>query len=330
MTPLPPTGMERALAWMPAASQPLALRFGGATAIMLVLVAAQVILERATGLPGLSLLLTGVFVTAVSYDHGTGFYAGVLAIIAGYFSLSHFTATPTASGMIAFALLCFGVAVFGEALRKALERSLLSARTSAVLLEELQHRTQNTLGIIDALLTLQAQASKNEEVRRALLEAATRVRIQSEAHRHLTMQEVGRVDAQEYLAQICKLLETTLAGVRPISIECSAEQTMIDSQKALALGLIANELITNAVKYAFKPGESGSVWVRLDRDENGLLRLRISDDGSGCPDDGLPGLGTRLITRLVKEHNGSYSRINRDKGCEVVVTLAPAAPGAFR
>ena len=125
MTPLTPTGMERALAWLPAAGQPLALRFGGATAIMLVLVAGQVILERATGLPGLSLLLTGVFVTAVSYDHGTGFYAGVLAIIAGYFSLSHFAAAPTASGMIAFALLCFGVAVFGEALRKALERSIL-------------------------------------------------------------------------------------------------------------------------------------------------------------------------------------------------------------
>jgi two-component system, sensor histidine kinase PdtaS len=210
-------------------------------------------------LPGLSLLLTGVFVTAICYDHGTGFYAGALAIVAAYFSVSHLAFAPTPSGMMVFALLCFGVAVFGEALRKALQRSMLSARTSEMLLEELQHRTKNTLGIIDALLTLQAQASKSAEVRQALLEAAVRVRIQAEAHRHLTMREVGRVDAQEYLSQICKLLKTTLTGVRPIRIECRAEQTMIDPQKALALGLIANELITNAVKYAFKAGEVGTV-----------------------------------------------------------------------
>jgi two-component sensor histidine kinase len=318
--------MERVLAWLPAPGQPLAVRFAGATVVMLVIVLGQIILERATGLPGLSLLLTGVFITAVSYDHGTGFYAGVIAIVAGYFSVAHLPFAPTAAGMAVFALLCFGVAIFGEALRKALQRSTLAGRTSEMLLEELQHRTKNTLGIIDALLTLQAQASKSEEVRQALFEAATRVRIQAEAHRHLTMREAGRVDAQEYLSQICKLLETTLSGVRPIVIECHAERTTIDAQKALALGLIANELITNAVKYAFRPGESGAVSVFLDRDESGLLRLRVSDDGGGCPEDAVPGLGTRLISRLVKEHKGSYTRVNREKGCEFVVTLAPAAP----
>ena len=325
MKSVPDTGMERVLVWLPAPGRPLALRFAGATVIMLIVVVGQVILERATAIPGLSLLLTGVFITAISYDHGTGFYAGAIALVAAYFSVAHLAFAPTMSGMVVFALLCFGVAIFGEALRKALQRSMLSARTSEMLLEELQHRTQNTLGIIDALLTLQAQASRNEEVRHALLEAATRVRIQAEAHRHLAMKEVGRVDAQDYLHQICKLLETTLSGVRSITIKCRAEPTMIDSQKALAIGLIANELITNAVKYAFRSGESGTVSVLLDRDENGLLRLRISDDGSGCPDDAVPGLGTRLIARLVKEHKGSYSRVNRDKGCEVVVTLAPAA-----
>jgi len=301
------------------------LRFGGATIIMFIVVVGQIILERASGLPGLSLLLAGVFITAISYDHGTGFYAGAIAIIAAYFSISQLASAPTPLGMIVFSLLCFGVAVFGEALRKALHRSMLAARTSDILLEELQHRTKNTLSIIDALLTLQAQATKSAEVRHALLEAATRVRIQAEAHRHLSMKEVGRVDAREYLHEICQLLEKMLSGVHPIRIECQAEQTTIDAQKALALGLIANELITNAVKYAFKSGENGTVSVMLDRDDHGLLRLRISDDGSGCPDDAMPGLGTRLISRLIEEHKGSYKRTNRAKGCEVVVTLAPAA-----
>lgn len=325
MHTVPPKGMERVLEWLPASGQPTPLRFAGATVIMLVVVTAQTVLERTTGLPGLALLLTGVFITAISYDHGTGFYAGAIGVVAAYFSISHVAFTPTPAGMVTFALLCFGVAIFGEALRKALARSILSARTSEILLEELQHRTKNTLAIIDALLTLQAQASKNEEAKRALLEAATRVRIQAEAHRHLTMKESGRVDAQEFLQHICNLMGTMFSGVHPVHIECRAEQTMIDAQKALALGLIANELITNAVKYAFKSGETGTVSVLLDRDEQGRLRLSVSDNGSGCPDDALPGLGTRLISRLVKEHRGSYSRLNKERGCEVIITLAPAA-----
>jgi hypothetical protein len=97
-------------------------------------------------------LLAGVFIAAISYDHGTGFYAGAIAIIAAYFSVSHLAFAPTPLGMIVFSLLCFGVAVFGEALRNALHRSTLAARTSEILLEELQHRTKNTLAIIDALL----------------------------------------------------------------------------------------------------------------------------------------------------------------------------------
>lgn len=313
------------LDWLPPPGQPLAVRFAGASVIMLVVLTGQLILERTTGLPGLSLLLAGVFITAVSYDHGTGVYAGAIAIIAGYFSVAHLPFAPTAAGMVIFAVLCFGMAIFGEELRKALQISKFSARTNEVLLQEVQHRTKNTLAIIDALLTLQAQANSSGEVREALLQAAVRVRIQAEAHQHLTMTEVGRVDAQEYLAGICELLERTLAGVRPIAIECDAEQTMIDPQKALALGLIANELITNAVKYAFKPGQAGMVMVLLDRNENGLLRLRVSDNGSGCPEDSTPGFGTRLISRLVKEHKGSYERVNRERGCEFVVTLAPAA-----
>jgi hypothetical protein len=150
-----PLGMERLLDWLPAPGRPTPLRFAGATIIMFIVVIAQITLERATGLPGLSLLLAGVFVTAISYDHGTGFYAGAIAIIASYFSIAHLAPAPAPLGMIVFSLLCFGVAVFGEALRNALHRSTLAARTSEMLLEELQHRTKNTLGIIDALLTLQ-------------------------------------------------------------------------------------------------------------------------------------------------------------------------------
>jgi two-component sensor histidine kinase len=106
-------------------------------------------------------------------------------------------------------------------------------------------------------------------------------------------------------------------------VDCHAEQILIDPQKALALGIIANELITNAVKHAFKDGAGCTIDVSLDRDTSGLLRLKVRDNGSGCPDAAKPGSGTKLINDLVRAHKGSYTRLNVSGGCEVTVTLAP-------
>jgi two-component sensor histidine kinase len=131
-----------------------------------------------------------------------------------------------------------------------------------------------------------------------------------------------KIDAHEYLTEVCRLLEQSFEGARPLKIKCDAQHTLIDPQKALALGLIANEVITNSVKYAYKEDAEGTIAVRLDRDEAGVLRLSVADDGAGCPDTAPSGTGTQLISALVKEHQGAYKRSNREKGCEVVVTLA--------
>jgi two-component sensor histidine kinase len=86
-----------------------------------------------------------------------------------------------------------------------------------------------------------------------------------------------------------------VSGVRRIEIECLANPTPINADKALALGLIANELVTNSLKYSFSEEKQGTVSVVLDRDEKGLLRLAVRDDGSGCPEDASPGLGTSIV-----------------------------------
>jgi two-component sensor histidine kinase len=222
-----------------------------------------------------------------------------------------------------FGFACFGVAVLGEALRNALERAVRAERTSHILLRELQHRTQNTLAIIVAFLELQGRGSESEEVKQALSQAASRVRVQAKVYDHLNMRASDRVDAQGYLLEICRLSQETFSGIRPIKVDCHAEQILIDPQKALALGIIANELITNAVKHAFKDGAGCTIDVSLDRDTSGLLRLKVRDNGSGCPDAAKPGSGTKLINDLVRSHKGSYTRQNVSGGCEVTVTLAP-------
>ncbi len=317
-------GLEGMVDWLPPSGQPLAIRLLSATCIMGVAFVLVWGFDRFLGLPGLSILLFAVFACAVLFDHGTGYYASALAIIAAFFNLQALKyRVPTLLGEIIFALVCAAAALFGEALRGALERAVAAERTARTLLAELQHRTQNTLSIIVALLETQIRSTTSPEAKEALKVAANRVRIQSEAHRHLSFKSTDKIDAQEYLTEVCRLLEQSLRGARSLNVKCEAEHTFIDPQKALALGLIANELITNSVKYAYKEHEEGTIAVKLDRDENGLVRLRVQDDGAGCPDNAASGTGTQLISALVKEHKGTYKRTNREKGCEVVVTLAP-------
>jgi two-component sensor histidine kinase len=317
-------GLERIVGWLPASGQPLWIRLVSATLVMALTFALELALARFVGLPGLSFLLIGVFVCAVVFDHGTGFYAGVLAIVGAYYTLLLLRyAISTLPGAIMFSLLCAGVALFGEAVRQALERAVAAERTANLLLRELQHRTQNTLSIIVALLELQIRSTNNAEAKEALQAAANRVRIQSEAHRHLDPQHIEKIDAHDYLTEVCRLIERSLQGVRHIQVECNIQRTPVDAQKALALGLIVNELVTNAIKYAFGEEQKGKVTVTLDRNESGLARLRVRDDGAGCPDTALPGMGTQLIAALVKEHRGTYERANRERGCEVCVVLRP-------
>jgi two-component sensor histidine kinase len=314
----------RVIGWLPRAGQPAWLRLAFATGIMGAAFLLELAFAYVLGLPGLSILLFAVFICAVVFDHGTGFYAGALAIAAAYHTLASLQYwAPSLPGTIIFALVCVAVALFGEGLRKALERAIAAERTTNLLLRELQHRTHNTLSIIVALLELQARWATNSEAKEALKAAANRVQIQSEAHRHLHLQHVDKVNAAEYLGEVCRLLERTLQGARPITIDCKIESIIIDAQKALALGLITNELVTNSIKYAFRGKQPGRISVTLFRNQEGVVQLSVFDDGAGCPDDAVAGTGTQLIAALIKEHKGTYSRNNRERGCEVTVTMAP-------
>ena len=317
------TRVERFVNLLPRLGQPVSVRFGFASLIMAVAVVLELLLKRYLGLPGLSPLLLGAFACAVLFARGSGLYAAAIACGAAYYSFStsryH---TPMAPAIIMFSAVCLGVAASGEALRLALEGARTGAHNTAILLRELRHRTQNTLAIVVAMLELQSRASEDRGVKDALGAAADRVRVQSEAYRHLDLRDPENVSADEYLGGVCRLLEKSLSGMKRIRIDRNIPKMMIEAQKALALGLILNEVVTNAVKYAFEGMEEGLVTVTLDRDDTGMVRLRVADDGSGCPEHVADGVGTQLIQSLAKQHNGSFERTNLAKGCEVIVKLA--------
>lgn len=314
--------MERFVKLLPSRNMPWALQITAATGAMAFAALLHAFAATYVHRPVPFILLIGVFCCAVTINRGTGLYAAVLA--AGYAWFSIFEKDPAGvTGFLVFCVMGIAVAAIGEAIRAVLKKALRAERQSAMFLLELQHRTQNTLTMIVSLLELQAAAAGNPEVREALKTSASRVRLQSDAHRHLTLRNSSQIDAQEYLKEVCGLLQRTLQGIRPVEIRCSAQPTLVDPQKALAIGLMTNELVTNAVKYAFDDRAEGRITVELERDGSGRLRLSVSDNGHGCPETVKVGMGTSLVAALAKEYRGTFERVNRTHGCEAIVTLLP-------
>jgi two-component sensor histidine kinase len=192
-----------------------------------------------------------------------------------------------------------------ESLRKS--ESLLQAALDhqAVLTREMSHRVKNSLGIVAGLLHMQGRVSGDQSVTRALADAEARVHAVARVHDHLwRSNEVKSIDLSDFLAQLCEGYASAGAVAKLI---CSVPPVTLGSDKAISLGLLANELITNATKYAY--GE-GAGEIRLDVVQVGRDRLRfqVSDHGVGLPpadnQQSYNSLGMRLIANLCRVLGG--------------------------
>ncbi|MDO8876807.1 MAG: sensor histidine kinase [Pseudolabrys sp.] len=326
--------LDRVVRWLPRHQLSLAMNYAAATGVMAAAILLEQLLVHFARLPGLSILLMANLICAIFFNRGASLYTAAISIAAAAFALWQLDLdVPISTGLFIFVAVTLLIVGFGTLLRLAYERATSSERHAELLLKELQHRTHNTLTVMISIIELQAREAANPEVQQALRAAATRIRIQSKAHRHLDLDSAGTVDAHDYVAEVCRLVEASLSGVRPITVHCHAQHTTLGGQKALAIGLVANELITNAVKYAFADGEPGTISVHLERLADGYVQLRVIDDGRGWTGGdvdgigtngmGTNGMGTKLIRAFTKEHKGTYERRPLAKGSESIVTFAP-------
>jgi two-component sensor histidine kinase len=129
----------------------------------------------------------------------------------------------------------------------------------------------------------------------------------------------SRIEIHQYLEELCKRLGDTLRDIRPIAVLVDSERMELASDRAVAIGLIVNELVTNAFKYAFSEERSGVVRVSLKSGPK--LTLVVEDDGRGCPDQASEGIGSRLIRLLVLQLDGTIARASAQPGCRVTVTV---------
>jgi len=216
--------------------------------------------------------------------------------------------------------------------RRVLEREkdeLL--RQKDLLLREMNHRINNSLQIIASILLLKAHTVQSEETRRHLQDAHERVMAVATVQEQLHPTPFGaQIEAESYLSRLCESLAASMIMEdQPISLKVEAGAGATTSEQAVSMGLIATELVINALKHAFPGGARGHVIVGFESAAT-AWRLSVSDDGIGIGTrlGDAPvrtGLGTTIVEALTRQLGGRVSTAAVFPGTTVSVTVPRVA-----
>ena len=195
-----------------------------------------------------------------------------------------------------------------------------------MLLREVNHRVGNSLQIIASLLHLQASSSTQEDVKAALTNAMGRVAAVAQVHRRLyTSHDLNSVLLNQYLDALLDDLRRSAEGNRMSRLTLKAVQVEIDPDRAVAIGIIVNELVMNAVKYAY-PDQAGPIHVEVGADGDDLV-LSIADNGVGLgakSDPRSTGMGQRIVTAIAAKLEASVERDPNHDGTKIVLRFRRA------
>ncbi len=193
-----------------------------------------------------------------------------------------------------------------------------------LLLREVHHRVKNNLQIIISLTNLQMRQSTDPRVKQIMAETQNRVRAMSLVHEKLyRSQSLSKIDFGDY----SRFLATQLFAyygmdTQRVQLEFSVEKIMVDIVTAVPLGLLMNELVSNAFRHAFPDGRSGVIGIS-GQCEGDMITLTVRDNGIGIPPDldwkNSPSLGLRLVNTLVDQVDGTIE-LDRSSGTSFTIT----------
>jgi len=210
--------------------------------------------------------------------------------------------------------------------RKAVEQLKASLRGKEVLLKEVHHRVKNDLQVISSLLNLQARHVLDRRALEMFKESQNRVRSIALFHEKLYQsKDLAHVEASEYLKTLlANLLAAYGARSSALALDVGPEEVLLGVDVAVPLGLVVNELISNALKHAFPSGHLGEIRVELRRVGETQCRLSVIDNGAGFPSDldfrRAPSLGLNLVCTLVDQLGGAIELIQTG-GTTFIVTF---------
>jgi len=193
---------------------------------------------------------------------------------------------------------------------KAEEALRASLKEKEVLLREIHHRVKNDMQVISSLLNLQGAQIADPAVKEVFRESQLRIRSMALVHERLYGSgDLSRIDFAEYLRKLSVHLGQAFAvAAGRIEARFDLEEISLDINSAIPCGLIATELISNAMKHAFPEDRRGTIVVALKRADDGRIRLTIADDGVGFPPEidfrKTESLGMQIVTMLSHQIEG--------------------------
>jgi two-component sensor histidine kinase len=202
-------------------------------------------------------------------------------------------------------------------------------REKAILLLEVQHRVANSLQIIASLLMQSARRVQSEEARGHLHDAHHRVMSIAAVQHHLAASDLGEVALRPYFAQLCESLGASMIyDPKRLSIAVTVDDSVVDANVSVSLGLIITELVINALKHAFPDQRPGKIAIDY-RSDGPNWTLSVNDDGIGMPtgaEKARPGLGTGIVEALSKQLRAVIHVFDAKPGTAITVVRSAATP----
>ncbi len=203
-----------------------------------------------------------------------------------------------------------------QALNEALaqKNDLLDKRNAEneLLLKEIHHRVKNNLEVVSSLLALQGAQVTDPEVLDAIIESQNRVHSMGIIHQKLYQgKNLAAIEMKDYFIHLSENILDSFGIEGRIQIECAMEELELDVDTAVPIGLIVNELLTNALKYAFPGKRAGAIRISLRESAPGTLCLEIADNGVGKAAGATArgtGFGSQLVQLLTSQLQGQISQ----------------------
>ncbi|MEN2792738.1 sensor histidine kinase [Sphingomonas oligophenolica] len=218
--------------------------------------------------------------------------------------------------------------LFRSVARKATQERDRQIADRDLFLAEFDHRMKNNFAIVAGLLDMQKRRASNPATAEALETAQMRVDSIARAHRHLYRGsgQPGAVEMKEYLGDLCAALSESLFPRGGITLVCNSDKAAVPRDRAVSIGLVINELVTNAAKHAFPGREVGTIVVTFRAKPDGWV-VMVADDGVGMPEAvATPGpdhgLGSRLIEAFARQAGGAITTESDGTGTRVTMGLA--------
>jgi PAS domain S-box-containing protein len=209
--------------------------------------------------------------------------------------------------------------------QKAEEKIKKSLYEKEILLKEIHHRVKNNMQVISSLINIQANRIKDKKIRETFQAAQNRVMSMALVHEKLYQSEnLAEIDFKNYIERMSLHLMSTYRELsKKIKLKTELENIFLDITKAVPLGLITNELLTNSLQHAFPKKKKGEIKIKFNKKEKTYC-LSIRDSGIGFPKDldfrKAESMGMDLVNSLVTQINGKIELL-RDKGTLFKVTF---------